>query len=72
MKAGKTAAATVMPMLTAALYTAQFTAPYIISGMKYVSKAIGLGESSYVAAVIVAALLILWSIGLGREKPEKP
>lgn len=59
-KAGKTAAATVMPMLSAALYLAQFAAPIVMS---CVSAALpeGITHLPYCTAVVFAALFVIWS-----------
>ena len=61
MKAGRTAATTVMPMISAALYLAQFTTPFITSIIKGGLAACGLEASSYIVAVITSALFLIWS-----------
>ena len=61
MKAGKSAATTVMPMISAALYLAQFTTPFITSIIKGGLAACGLEASSYIVAVITSALFLIWS-----------
>lgn len=61
MKAGKTAATSVMPMISAALYLAQFTTPFITSIIKGGLAACGLEASSYIVAVITSALFLIWS-----------
>ena len=50
--AGRAAATTIMPMLSMALYLAQFTTPMILSVI---------GNLPYLAAACSAALFILWS-----------
>ncbi|MEE1035408.1 MAG: MFS transporter [Agathobacter sp.] len=50
--AGRAAATTVMPMLSMALYLAQFTTPMILSI---------LGDSPYLIAACSAALFVIWS-----------
>ena len=61
MKAGKSAATSVMPMISAALYLAQFTTPFITSIIKEGLAACGLEASSYIVAVITSALFLIWS-----------
>ena len=61
MKAGKSAATSVMPMISAALYLAQFTTPFITSIIKGGLAACGLEASSYIVAVITSALFLIWS-----------
>jgi MFS family permease len=61
MKAGRSAATTVMPMISAALYLAQFTTPFITSIIKGGLAACGLEASSYIVAVITSALFLIWS-----------
>lgn len=59
-KAGKSAAATVMPMMSAALYLAQFAAPIIMSGISAVMPD-GIAHLPYCTAAVFAALLVIWS-----------
>ena len=61
MKAGKAAATSVMPMISAALYLAQFTTPFIAGILKGVLQACGLETSSYIIAIITSALFLIWS-----------
>ncbi len=64
-KAGRTAATTVMPMLSAAMYLAQFVTPLILSA---VSAAAGSTESlPYITAAVSAALLLAWSVLLRNK-----
>lgn len=59
-KAGRTAATTVMPMISAAMYLAQFVTPLVLSA---VSAAAGdIKHLPYVTAAVSAALLLLWSV----------
>ncbi len=60
-KAGRTAATGVMPMISAALYLAQFTTPFIAGLLKGCLSAAGLGTSSYTVAILTSALLFIWS-----------
>lgn len=58
-KAGRMAATTVMPMISAAMYLAQFVTPLVLSA---VSEAAGeINHLPYLTAAASAALLVLWS-----------
>ena len=70
MRAGKSAATTVMPMLSVALYVAQFVTPFIISAVKELTMYLGLGDSSYTVAIITALLLLVCSFAI-REPGTK-
>jgi len=68
-KAGKAAATTVMPLISAALYLAQFTTPMILSAVRKAFGNTGIDHLSYCTAI--AASLLLLGISLfwrGREK----
>ena len=58
-KAGKSAAATVMPLLSAALYLAQFLTPVILSGASRIS-----GAGSFITALCAAVCLVIVSFGI--------
>lgn len=58
-RVGKTAATTIMPMLSMAMYFAQFVTPIILNA---VSGAIG----PYAVAIVSAALFVVWSGGAVR------
>ena len=60
MKAGKSAATTVMPLISMAMYLAQFVTPMILSVVGFVSP--------YAVASVTAVLFILWSNLIGKEK----
>lgn len=66
-RAGKTAAVTVMPMLSMALYLAQFTTPMILSAVTKVAGDV----SPYMTAFISAILFALWSLTIKTSEPEK-
>ena len=69
VKAGKEAAATVMPLLSAALYTGQFVSPLIVSPI-----ASAAGTSPYAVGVVIALIYLLQAF-LTRKKqmlPENP
>jgi hypothetical protein len=59
-RAGKTAATTVMPLISAALYLAQFVTPMLISGA---NAALGgtVAHVPFFAAMIVSACFLAWS-----------
>lgn len=59
-KAGKSAATTVMPLISMAMYLAQFVTPMILSVVGFVSP--------YAVASVTALLFVLWSIQIGKEK----
>lgn len=70
LKEGKAAATTVMPLISAALYLAQFLSPVIMSA---VTAALGgtIGHLPYWFAVILAAVFCLWSILISPSKKNK-
>lgn len=70
MQAGRSAATTVMPMLSVSLYTAQFVTPFIISAVKALTLHLGLSDSSYTVAVITAVLLFACCFAI-REPETK-
>lgn len=59
-RAGKSAATTVMPMLSIAMYLAQFLTPMLLSGF----------SAPYRAAVIAAAIFILWSSAIKSDAAQ--
>lgn len=69
VKAGKEAATTVMPLLSAALYTGQFVSPLIVSPI-----ASAAGTSPYAVGIVIALIYLLQAF-LTRKKqilPENP
>lgn len=62
IKAGKTAASTVMPLLSIAMYLAQFFAPFILSGIEQLFGHWFTGFGPFHAAMLTSALLFFWSI----------
>lgn len=59
-RVGKTAAATIMPLLSAAMYLGQFLCPFIMSGVTaIVGKKLGL---PYYWGIILAIVYLLWCI----------
>jgi predicted MFS family arabinose efflux permease len=64
MKAGKAATTTVMPLISAALYLAQFISPMLMSLVTTVTTSISGGALThlpYYFAVLLAAAFLLWS-----------
>lgn len=57
-KAGKSAATTVMPLISMAMYLAQFVTPMILSIVGFVSP--------YAVAGVTAVLFVLWSSQIGK------
>lgn len=66
-KAGRSAAATVMPMLSMALYLAQFTAPIILSAISSAAGALYTSHLPYLVAGISALILASCSLSLKKE-----
>lgn len=66
VKAGKEAATTVMPLLSAALYTGQFVSPLIVSPI-----ASAAGTSPYAVGVVIALIYLLQAF-LTRKKQMLP
>ena len=66
VKAGKEAATTVMPLLSAALYLGQFLSPLIVS-----PAATATGTSPYVMAICIAIIYLLQAV-LTRKKQMLP
>ena len=66
VKAGKEAATTVMPLLSAALYLGQFLSPLIVS-----PAATATGTSPYVIAICIAIVYLLQAV-LTRKKQMLP
>ncbi len=58
MKAGRAAGSTVLPLISAALYTAQFVTPMILS---VISRMLPVAHISYLTALAGGILFLLWS-----------
>lgn len=66
MQAGKSAASTVMPLISAALYLAQFLSPLLLGALR---GALGdLPHLAYWFAVVLAVLFTLWSLRIPTGK----
>lgn len=70
-KAGKAAAVTVMPMLSMALYLAQFTTPLILSAITGMIGSASLSHLPYAIAFFAALLFAVWSISIKTDSLEK-
>lgn len=60
-KAGRSAAVTIMPMLTMSLYLAQFVTPLILSFISAAAYTASIHNISYITAFISSILFLLWS-----------
>lgn len=67
-KAGRAAGSTVMPLLSAALYLAQFVAPMILSACESAFSGLNAAHLPYCAALSFALLFTVWSLFAIREK----
>lgn len=68
MKAGKTAASTVMPLVSAALYLSQFVSPFLMTGASAV-----LGDfrhPAYLFGMVLSILFLLWSLTIKVIVPK--
>lgn len=66
-KAGRTAGSTVMPLLSAALYLAQFLTPMILSGVSSLLAGLQTAHLPYCIAFAFALLFTIWSFLTIRE-----
>ena len=66
-KAGRAAGSTVMPLLSAALYLAQFLTPMILSGISSLLSAVQTAHLPYCIAFVFALLFTIWSLLTIRE-----
>lgn len=64
-KAGRTAGTTVLPLVSMALYLAQFLTPAILSAIEGVSGTIA--HLPYLVAVISGILLTVWSVSIKEQ-----
>lgn len=70
-KAGKSAAVTVMPMLSMALYLAQFTTPLILSVTTKAAGETATQHLPYLIALVSAVIFTLWSLLIRTSAPSK-
>lgn len=69
-KAGRTAGSTVMPLLSAALYLAQFLTPMILSGVSSLLTGLQTAHLPYCIAFAFALLFTIWSFLTIRENEK--
>lgn len=69
LRAGRSAAATVMPLLSAALYLAQFLSPVLMGAVTALFG--GTEHLPYCFAAVLSAIFLLWSLRLPSE-PDYP
>ena len=68
MRLGRAAATTVMPLISAALYLAQFLSPVLMSIVKLSFSGVVPQHLPYYFAVVLALLFCLWSSSLSGGK----
>jgi predicted MFS family arabinose efflux permease len=66
-RAGQNAATTVMPLISMALYLAQFLSPALMSAVNLAFGGTGVQHLPYVAAAVIAALYFIWSGTMIKE-----
>ena len=69
-KAGKEAVSTVMPLLSAALYIAQFLSPFIMSIVTAASGGLNIHHLPYIWAAILGGILALLANGMKRKEKK--
>ena len=70
-KAGRAAATAVIPLISAALYLAQFLTPMILTLVKTAFSGLSVSHISYCMAAVTALFLTLWSHAIKAEGPAK-
>ncbi len=70
VRAGKAAATTVMPLISAALYLAQFLCPILMSGVRMLFGS-GVSHLPYCFAICLAIALCLWSVLIPSERATR-
>lgn len=68
MRAGKSAASTVMPLVSAALYLSQFVSPFLMSGATALLGS--LRHPAYLFGMILSVLFLLWSLTIRVIVPQ--
>ncbi|MBQ8083728.1 MAG: MFS transporter [Clostridia bacterium] len=68
MKAGKAAASTVMPLVSAALYLSQFVSPFLMSGATAVLG--NFRHPAYLFGMVLSVLFLLWSLTIQVIVPK--
>ncbi len=67
-KAGKTAVSTVMPLLTAAMYIAQFLSPFMVSAVAVICGGLGLNHLPFAFAAVLAIILAALAFRMRRSE----
>ncbi len=70
-KAGRAAATAVIPLISAALYLAQFLTPMILTLVKTAFSGLAVSHMSYCMAAVTALFLTLWSCTIKADDPGK-
>ena len=70
VKAGKAAATTVMPLISAALYLAQFLCPILMSIVRMLFGS-AVSHLPYCFAVVLAAFFCFWSVLIPSERATR-
>lgn len=70
VRAGKAAATTVMPLISAALYLVQFLCPILMSIVRMLFGS-GVSHLPYCFAVVLAVFLCLWSVLIPSERATR-
>ena len=70
VRAGKAAATTVMPLISAALYLAQFLCPILMSIVRMLFGS-GVSHLPYCFAVVLAVFLCIWSVLIPSERATR-
>lgn len=67
MQVGRTAGTTVLPLVSAALYAAQFLSPFLFSCVTGLFGGLPVLHLSYWFGAVLAAIFTIWSIGIPTE-----
>lgn len=67
-KAGKEAVSTVMPLLSAAMYIAQFLSPFIMSVVTTAAGSAGVAHLPFIWAAMMAAILAVFAVYMKRSR----
>lgn len=67
LQAGRTAGTTVLPLVSAALYAAQFLSPFILSFVNSLFGGLSVMHLSYCFGAVLAAIFTIWSVGIPTE-----
>lgn len=68
-KAGRNATVTIMPLISASMYLAQFITPIALSVVQTHLGAIGRDTSPFEIATVVAVIMCIWSLTIKDESP---